>query len=81
MHGKIYEIPEGVEIIERFAFKDCGNIEILILPSTIKLIKLNAFYRATNLKKIVCNCKKNDFVNEGSYGDFGNVCPQWFYLQ
>lgn len=81
MHGKIYEVPEGVEIIEKFAFKDCDNIEMLMLPSSIKLIKLNAFYRATNLKKIVCACKKEDFVNEGFYGDFGCVCPSWFYIQ
>ena len=79
--GRIYDVPEGVEIIEKFAFKDCDEIEILMLPSSIKRIKLNAFYRATNLKKIVCACKKDGFINEGFYGDFGNVRPQWFYLQ
>ena len=81
MHGSIYEVPEGVETIEKFAFKDCDNIEMLILPSTIKHIKINAFYRATKLKKIVCTCKKGDFVDEGLYGDYGDVSPQWFYLQ
>ena len=81
MHGSIYEVPEGVETIERFAFKDCDNIELIILPSTLKLIKLNAFYRATNLKRVVCACKIEDFVNEGFYGEYGDVNPQWFYIK
>ncbi len=80
-HGNIYEVPEGVEIIEKFAFKDCDNIEILMLPSTIKHIKVNAFYRAKKLAKVICACKKDDFVDEGLYGDHGNVAPQWFYMQ
>ena len=81
MHGSIYEVPEGVETIERFAFKDCDNIELIILPSTLKLIKLNAFYRATNLKRVVCSCRMEDFVNEGFYGEYGDVNPQWFYIK
>jgi len=81
MHGSIYEVPKGVETIERFAFKDCDNIELIILPSTLKLIKLNAFYRATNLKRVVCACKIEDFVNEGFYGEYGDVNPQWFYIK
>ena len=81
MHGCIYEVPDGVEIIEKCAFKDCTNIEMLILPATIKQIKLNAFYRATNLKKVVCACRIEDFVNEGFYGEYGDVNPQWFYIK
>ena len=50
-HGKVFEVPKGVEIIEKFAFKDCANLEMLVLPSTIKKIKINAFYRAIGLKK------------------------------
>ena len=79
MHGSIYEVPEGVEIIEKCAFKDCTNIEMLILPATIKQIKLNAFYRATNLKRIVCGCRQEYLNFEGFYGDYGNVQPKWFY--
>ena len=79
MHGCIYEVPDGVEIIERCAFKDCANIEMLILPATIKQIKLNAFYRATSLKRIVCGCKQENLTFEGFYGDYENVQPKWFY--
>ena len=81
MHGSIYEVPEGVETIERFAFKDCDNIELIMLPSTLKLIKLNAFYRATNLKKVICACRIENFVNEGFYGECGDVNPQWFFIK
>lgn len=80
-HGSIYEVPEEVEIIEKFAFKDCDNIEMIMLPSSLKCIKLNAFYRATNLKKIICACPKKSFVYEGFYGDYGNVKPLWFYAE
>lgn len=81
MHGNIYEVPEGVEVIEKCAFKDCSNIEMLILPETIKLIKLNAFYRTTNLKRIVCGCRQDNLNYEGFYGDYGNVKPKWFYSE
>lgn len=79
-HGQIFEVPEGVEIIEKFAFKGCVNLEMLVLPSTIKRIKLNAFYRSLGLKKIICLCKKENFVNEGFYGEYGEVNPQWYYI-
>jgi hypothetical protein len=81
MHGSIYEVPEGVEIIEKFAFKDCENLEMLILPSTIKQIKTNAFYRATKLRRIVCECHQECFVFEGFYGNYGDVSPKWFYIK
>lgn len=54
---------------------------MLVLPSTIKKIKINAFYRALGLKKIICLCKKENFVNEGFYGEYGEVNPQWYYVQ
>ena len=81
MHGSICEVAEGVEAIERFAFVDCDNIELIMLPSTLKLIKLNAFYRATNLKKVICACRIEDFVNEGFYGECGDVNPLWFFIK
>ena len=79
-HGSIYEVPEGVETVEKFAFKDCDNIKMITLPSTIKQIKLNAFYRATNLEKVICSCRKGNFIDEGFYGDYGDVNPRWFYI-
>ena len=74
-HGKEYVIPEGVEEICNLAFKDCTNIERLFIPSTIKKIGLNAFYRCENLKEIHCRCEKGYFIFDGFQGDSGNVNP------
>lgn len=80
MHGKSYKVLEGTIIINKFAFKDCDNIEEIELPSTVKQIGINAFYRCTNLKRIICNCAENELRFEGFFGDYGNVNPQWIFI-
>lgn len=79
-HGDTYEVPEGVTTIKKFAFKSCDSITTLILPSTIELIEINAFYRCTNLKRIICNMPLRQFKFEGYCGDYGKVAPQWYYI-
>ena len=78
-HGKEYVIPEGVEEICSLAFKDCTNVERLFIPSTIKKIGLNAFYRCENLKEVHCRCDKKRLIFEGFQGNSGNVNPIWHY--
>lgn len=78
-HGDSYEVPEGVTTIKKFAFKSCDSITTLILPSTIEVIEINAFYRCTNLKRIICNMPSGQFKFEGFCGDYGMVEPQWYY--
>lgn len=80
MHGTIYEIPEGVKKIRKNAFKDCSNLEELILPSTLEHIGVNAFYRCENLKRIIVNKQKDSIEFEGFWGDYGNVNPRWYWL-
>lgn len=79
-HGDTYEVPEGVTTIKKFAFKSCDSITTLILPSTIELIEINAFYRCSNLKRIICNMPLRQFKFEGYCGDYGKVDPQWYYI-
>lgn len=79
-HGDTYEVPEGVTTIKKFAFKSCDSITTLILPSTIELIEINAFYRCSNLKRIICNMPLRQFKFEGYCGDYGKVAPQWYYI-
>lgn len=44
-------IPEGVEVIESWAFESCKNLKTIHFPSTLKKIKLNALGKAfTNSK-------------------------------
>ena len=46
-------IPEGVEIIEDWAFYGCNNIQSWTLPSTLKTIGSNAFNLCLTMKTIV----------------------------
>ena len=52
---KEYTIPEGVSVIASMAFKDCGELVILSIPSYINTIGLEAFYGARNLSSIYFN--------------------------
>lgn len=79
-HGTEYYVPEGVEKLENCSFKDCDNLKILHLPSTLKHIGLNAFYRCYNLEIINCNFSEdNNIIFEGFFGNSGDVHPQWVY--
>lgn len=49
-HGKEYHIPEGVEIVDHFAFKSCRNIETIYLSNSVRKIGINALYKCNNLK-------------------------------
>jgi len=80
-HGEEYEVPMGVEKINNKAFKDCANLKILKLPSTLKSIGLNAFYRCENLRLIIVDNKEGAIEYEGLFGNYGNVCPQWKWNQ
>lgn len=80
MHGAKYEVPEGVIRIGNKAFKDCINLEELILPSTLEYIGINAFYRCENLKRIIVNNKRNSIKVEKPFGTYGDVNPKWYWL-
>ena len=77
MNCQDYSIPEGVIEIAKFAFKDCNNISILHLPSSLKKIGINAFYRCNNLKKIYTKVNPILIHNEGLTGQYGKVNPEW----
>lgn len=79
-HGESYEIPEGVVSIKKFAFKSCKSIKTIFLPSSLRKIEVNAFYRCTNLERIICNMKQKDLTFDGFTGDFGNVNPRWYFM-
>lgn len=79
-HGNTYEIPDGVVTIRKFAFKSCDSIQTLILPSSLRRIETNAFYRCTNLKRIICYMKPEELTFEGFIGDYGEVNPEWFFI-
>lgn len=78
-HGDCYEVPEGVTTIKKFAFKSCDSITTLILPSTIKIIEINAFYRCIKMKRIICNMPSKQFEFKGFFGDSGTFAPKWYF--
>ncbi len=77
--GKKYIVPSGVEEIGAFAFKDCDNLEELSFPLTVKRIGINAFYRCTSLKTILCEGAENEIKFDGYCGEYGIVNPEWYY--
>lgn len=61
---KVYVVPETVEKIAPFAFKDASNLEKIYLPDSLKEIGYGAFYGCTNLYLI--NIPKN-VISIGEY--------------
>lgn len=79
MHGIEYSVPEGVVKIGNCAFKDSSQLEELHLPASITHIGINAFYRCTNLKRIVCAGVKDSIEVEGTFGAAGSQIFEWVY--
>lgn len=48
-------VPEGVEIIQNYAFANLTHLEEVVLPSTIKDLYVGTFQNCTSLKKINLN--------------------------
>jgi len=49
---KVVVIPEGVEVIGRYAFLENSKLEEVILPQTLKKIEMSAFDNCKKLKKV-----------------------------
>lgn len=79
--GNKFTVPDGVEVIEKFAFKNCTELTTVVLPSSIKRIGINAFYRCTKLKEIICDFSEKDCINEGLTGDHRMEHLKWTFLK
>ena len=58
-------IPEGVEVIEAYAFANLSVLEEVVLPSTLVRIGVGAFLNCTKLKKV--NFEHVKFINERAF--------------
>ena len=65
---KIIEIAEGVTNIGSNAFRNCSQLDSIILPSTLEWIGDNAFRNCNNLKSIVLPSR----LKETGYSVFRN---------
>lgn len=68
-------IPEGVEIIEDYAFKN-AQIEVLVLPSTIKEINEGAFYNSS-IKTIIFTNNVKPYISSGAFNKCSNLETKW----
>lgn len=50
--AQTFTIPEGTEVIEKYAFLDCKTLKELIIPNSVKRIEYGAFKGCTGLKTI-----------------------------
>ena len=65
-------IPEGVKIIEAYAFASLTALEEVVLPSTLESIEYGAFVGCSNLKKITFSGANNlKIINQGAFKDCG----------
>ena len=53
LRGYKITVPEGVEVIEPYAFAGCDEIEHIVLPSTLKEIGEGAFLGCAALRELV----------------------------
>lgn len=68
-------IPEGVEVINEAAFKNCVYLESIYIPSTINYISDQAFINCLSLKNITLssNNKSYSIKNEVLYDNEGKI--------
>ncbi len=60
-----YQVPYGVEVIEQQAFVKCCMITSLILPSSLKQIKSDAFIECHSLTDVYSHATKAPALNNG----------------
>ena len=80
---KEVHIIEGIELIDMQAFNHCSNLETVYLPSTVKRVADNAFYRCPSLKKVIYNGSKEDKekINIKKEGNDMFINAEWIYLK
>ena len=62
-----YEIPEGIQGIDYYAFRDCINLRSVTFPESMNYIAGDAFMRCENLESLLGSHTTSDhkgFVNE-----------------
>ncbi len=62
-------IPEGIRRIDKGAFDDCGNLESIIFPSTLKEIPEKLFYCRPGFKKVTIK-EGTEVINDGALVSF-----------
>lgn len=64
----VLEFPESLVALGDQAFYSCSNIEGLVLPNDLAVIKTSAFNGCYNVSKLVCRSKEPPVVQSGAFG-------------
>lgn len=73
----LYEVPEGVTVIEEYAFANCTSLSTIHFPDSLQQIKSHAFYNCPELKELIIpkSVKEyaiDSFTDEGTVSFLGN---------
>ncbi|MGN0482347.1 MAG: leucine-rich repeat protein, partial [Lachnospiraceae bacterium] len=65
-----FEFPEGIKLVEAFAFEGCSNLESVDIPEGVTTIGYEAFRGCDHLKKVKI---PSSLINEDAFAHCGNI--------
>lgn len=66
-----YKIPKNIEVISKYAFIGCENLEKIIIPTSVKHILSSAFYGCASLEEIIYEGTREE-LNWIEINEYGN---------
>lgn len=73
-------IPEGVRLVEKYAFANCENITEVVFSSSIQSVNQDAFVNCPNLETLILNEGLSWFSSDGAPSPISN-CPKLVSLE
>jgi hypothetical protein len=67
-------LPDGMERITYNMFNGCDKLETIIIPASVTVIESDAFYKCTNLAKVIISDSDSELTFVRSYGNSGRYC-------
>lgn len=71
-------IPEGVKVVDSFAFSQCSNLEVVYFPSTLEELGTALFHKTDKIKEIYYNETYTHFLYNVKH--YNNDKLDWFRL-
>lgn len=68
----LYTVPDGVEIIEKYAFNRCKYLEKVVLSESVTEIRENAFYGCEKLTEIVISASVKK-IDKTAFREINNL--------
>jgi hypothetical protein len=71
-------LPEGLETIGKWAFKNCFGLQELVIPDSVKTVGESAFYECTGLQSVMIG-KGVETIGDNAFYGCGNL--QYIYCE